>query len=110
LRDLAEAVEMLWYYRVVYWSGSQGTHASAIGVASYVGVSPSGAPAYNLGLPVEGLRGDLVVCCDLLVRTLDMLSRLCKIDLVKLGASLIVEYKAALDRDPVIDATTAPPS
>jgi len=31
VRNLAEEVGMLWYYDVVYWSGSQGTHASPRG-------------------------------------------------------------------------------
>jgi hypothetical protein len=112
LRDLAEDVEMLWHYRVVYWSLSQGTHASAIGVGAYVGDSSTGSPVYNLGLglPVEGLRGELAVCCELLVRTLYLLSPLCKLDLVKLCSDLILEYKTAFDGDAVAGAVPAPPS
>jgi Family of unknown function (DUF5677) len=100
LRDLAEDVGMLWHYEMVYWSGSQGTHTSAIDVASYVGVSSGGAPVYNMGFSVESLHGDLAVCCEVLVRALDLISRLCEFDLTNLGRSLIAEYKAALDRDP----------
>ncbi len=110
LRDLAEDVGMLWHYRVVYWSLSQATHASAMGVGSYVGVSSTGSLVYNLEYPAEGLRGELAVCCELLVRTLDMLGRLGKLDLGKLYSDLVLEYKAAFDGDAVAEATPAPPS
>jgi hypothetical protein len=58
----------------------------------------------------QGLRGELAVCCELLVRTLDMLGRLCKLDLGKLYSDLVLEYKTAFDGDAVAAATPAPPS
>lgn len=99
LRDLAKDVEMLWYYDFVYWSGSQGTHASPIAVENYLGLAADGKPSFKMGLSVEHLRGELAVCCDLLVRGLQLLNQLCQLDLDKLFSELVAEYKAAFGGD-----------
>src|SRR3989442_11242884 len=46
----------LWYCDVVYWSGSQGTHASPIAVETYLSTSSTGQPSYKLGLSVPRAR------------------------------------------------------
>src|SRR3989442_14520576 len=46
----------LWYCDVVYWSGSQGTHASPIAVETYLTTSSTGQPSYKLGLSVARAR------------------------------------------------------
>jgi len=101
LRDLVEDVGLLWYYEIVYWSGSLGTHGSAIAVASYVGTASDGTPVFKTGLSVQDLRAELAVCCDLLVRSLVMLNRLYKLGLDKLFGELVSEYKAAFGGDPL---------
>src|SRR2546422_2153420 len=49
-------LSVLWYYDVVYWSGSQGTHASPIAVETYLSTSSTGQPSYKLGLSVARAR------------------------------------------------------
>jgi len=99
LRDLAVDVGMQWYYDYVYWSGSQTTHGSAISVDAYVGLAADGTPIYNLGLSTDHLRGELAVCCDILVRVLVLLNEVLKLDLDKLMVELTAEYKAAFGDD-----------
>jgi hypothetical protein len=103
VRHLAEDIEMLWYYDFVYWYGSQGTHASAIAVEAYVGMSPQGTVNYRMGPSVKGLRGELAVCCDLLIRALVALDGLCKLRLAALFNELVPEYKAAMGGEPVAE-------
>ena len=93
LRDLAKDVDMLWHYDMIYWSGSQNTHASAIGVAQYVAVD---RPIYNFALSSANVRAEMVACCELLVRALYLLNGCCKLGLEKLLEELITEYTAAL--------------
>jgi hypothetical protein len=99
LRDLAEDVEMLWYYDFVYWLGSQGTHASAIAVEQLVGASSPGVATYQMALSVDGLRGQLAACCDLLIRCLAALNALCGLQLSDLDVELLREYKTAMGEE-----------
>jgi hypothetical protein len=99
LRDLAVDVQMEWYYDFVYWSGSQATHGSAVSVDSYVGLAADETPIYKLGLSIDHLRGELSVCCDILVRVLALLNEVLKLDLDKLVNELSAEYKAAFGDD-----------
>ncbi len=99
LRDLAVDVGMEWYYDFVYWSGSQATHGSPISVGGYVGLAADETPIYNLGLSVDYVRGELAVCCDILVRALVLLNEVLKLDLDKLTGQLTAEYKAAFGDD-----------
>jgi hypothetical protein len=99
LRDLAVDTGMEWYYNFVYWSGSQATHGSAISVESYVGLAADETPIYKLGLSIDHLRGELAVCCDILVRALVLLNEVLKLDLDKLMGELYAEYKAAFGDD-----------
>jgi Family of unknown function (DUF5677) len=107
LRDLANDVDMVWYYDVVYWSGSQGTHASPIAVDSYLGVAAVGEPSYKLGLSLEHLRGELAVCCDILVRALKLLNDSGKLGLDTLLGELVTEHKSAFGGDPLADMAEA---
>jgi len=88
-----------WYYDFVYWSGSQSTHGSAVFVEGYVGLAADETPIYKLGLSTDHLRGELSVCCDILVRVLVLLDEVLKLDLGKLTAELAAEYKAAFEDD-----------
>lgn len=100
LRDLAVDVGMEWYYNFVYWSGSQATHASAISVDAYVGLAPAdGTPIYKFGLSTHHLRGEVSVCCDLLVRVLVLHGKVLKLDLDKLTDELAAEYKITFGDD-----------
>jgi hypothetical protein len=94
VRDLAVAVEMAWYYDAPYWVGSQGTHASPVAVGGYVDVSPAGAPIFKMGLSERGLAGELPLCCDLLIRGLDVLNRCCKLRLEGLITDVAKQYTA----------------
>ena len=100
LRDLAQEVGMGWYYDMPYWSGSQSTHGSAIAVECHVDVGADGTPKYKAGLSTRWLRGDLAVCCDLLVRTLGLLNDVCELQLDKVCADLVLEYKVAFGHGP----------
>lgn len=110
LRHLAEDVGMLWYYEMVYWLGSQGTHGSAVAIENYVGVSTDGTPQYKMGLSADGLHGDLAVCCDVLLRDLALLSDVCELGLNKISTELIAEYKTAFDGAAVADLVEQRPS
>lgn len=99
LRDLAIDVGMEWYYDVVYWSGSQATHGSAISVEGYVGTAGDGTPVFNLDLSADNLRGEIAVCCDILVRALALMNGVLKLELDKLLFELTAEYKAAFGED-----------
>ena len=96
---MAVDVGMEWYYDFVYWSGSQATHGSPISVGGYVGLAADETPIYNLGLSVDYVRGELAVCCDILVRALVLLNEVLKLDLDKLTGQLTAEYKAAFGDD-----------
>lgn len=104
LRDLAADVGMDWHYDFVYWSGSQATHGSTVSVESYVGVAADGTPIYKLGLSAEHLRGELAVCCDLLVRALVLLNEVLKLELDRLFTDLTAEYRAAFGGDDPLGA------
>lgn len=99
LRDLAVDVGMEWYYDFVYWSGSQATHGSAISVESYIGLAADKTPIYKHGPSIDHLSGELMVCCDILVRTLVLLNEVLKLDVDKLIGELHAEYKAAFGDD-----------
>jgi uncharacterized protein DUF5677 len=101
LRDLAEDVGMGWYYDMPYWSGSQSTHGSAIAVDRHLDIDAHGTPRYNIGLSGRRLRGELAVCCDLLVRTLGLLNDVCKLELQQVMDELVPEYKAVFGGDSV---------
>ena len=105
LRDLAEDVGMDWYYDMPYWSGSQSTHGSAIAVERHIGIDSAGAPEYRVGLSSRRLRGELAVCCDLLVRTLALLNDVCKLELNQICADLVPEYKAVFGDDSLEQVT-----
>src|SRR5215468_9044944 len=79
--------------------GSQSTDASAIGVDSHLEMASDRKPVYMLGLSDQHLRAELMVCCELLVRGLDLLSRICKLNLDVVLRDLEIEYKTILDRD-----------
>ena len=100
VRDLAEEVGMGWYYDMPYWSGSQATHGSAIAIGSYLSVASDGNLQYKMGLSSEHLRGELAVCCDLLVRTLAVLNETCELGLDEICGDLVPEYKAAFGDAP----------
>ena len=68
LRDIAKKVGMLWHYDSVYWAGSQPTHASAIAVEEHIGVGSDGTPVFKIGLSGVGVRREIAVYCDLLIR------------------------------------------
>jgi hypothetical protein len=99
LRDLAIDVGMEWYYDVVYWSGSQATHGSAISVEGYVGTAGDGTPIFKLELSGDHLRGEIAVCCDILIRALALMNGVLKLELDKLCSELEAKYKAALGED-----------
>ncbi len=99
LRDLAEDVGMGWYYDMPYWSGSQSTHGSAIAVDRHLSIGADGTPDYRVGLSARRLRGELAVCCDLLVRTLALLNDVCKLELNEVCADLVPEYKSVFGGD-----------
>jgi hypothetical protein len=101
LRDLAEDVGMGWYYDMPYWSGSQSTHGSAIAVDRHLDIGADGLPNYKVGLSARRLRGELAVCCDLLVRALALLNDVCKLDQDKLCADLVPEYKVVFGGDSI---------
>ncbi len=44
-------------------------------------------------------RGEISVCCDILVRALMLLNEVLKLDLDRLAADLSAEYKAAFGDD-----------
>ena len=90
LRDLAQAVGMQWHYDMIYWSYSQGTHTSPIGVASYVAAEKA---IYDFALSGANVRADMAVCCDLLVRGLELLNGCCRWGLGKLLEDLREEYR-----------------
>ncbi len=96
---------MLWYYDFVYWSGSQSTHASAIGVESYVEIAPDDTPRFNMGLSGRHLGGELAVCCDLVIRGLQLLNGIAKLGIESLLAEVVSEYKSAFGGDPFAEMT-----
>lgn len=95
LRDLAVDVHMEWYYDYVYWSGSQDTHGSAVSVEGYMGQSADGTPLYKLGLSSDHMHGELSVCCDILIRVLELFNRALQLGLDTVVEELVGEYKAA---------------
>lgn len=101
LRDLAVDVGLEWYYDTVYWSGSQATHGSAVSVESYVGLAADETPIYNIGLSTHHLRGEVAVCCDILVRTLELYGEVLKLDVDKFIFELKGEYRTAFGEEPV---------
>jgi hypothetical protein len=92
---------MGWYYDMPYWSGSQSTHGSAIAVDRHLGIGEDGTPNYKVGLSARRLHGELAVCCDLLVRTLDLVNDVCKLQLDKVIKDLVPEYKAVFGGESV---------
>jgi hypothetical protein len=100
-RHLAEDVGMLWYYEMVYWFGSQVTHGSAIAVDNYLGVAKDGTPLFKVGLSAEGLRGELAVCCDLLIRGLAVLNKISKLGIDQLLSDMKAEYASVFGEDAI---------
>jgi hypothetical protein len=90
-------VGLLWHYDIVYWLTSQGTHASAIALEEYLDVAPDGSPVFKLGLSAKGLRGDLTVCCELLVRGLMLMNDVCKFDMEDVLVGLAKEHATLIE-------------
>jgi hypothetical protein len=99
LRDLAEDVGMLWYHDHVYWWGSQATHGSSIAVESYVEIAPDSTPRFNMGLSGRHLRGELAVCCELVIQGLDLLNEIAKLGIESLLTEIRAEYKSVFGFD-----------
>jgi len=53
-------------------------------VDRHLDIGADGLPNYKVGLSAQRLHGELAVCCDLLVRTLALLSDVCKLELKQL--------------------------
>lgn len=64
-------------------------------------------PRYNLGVSSDHVRGELAVCCDLLVRTLALLNGTCKLELDKMFADLVSGYKEAFGGDPLAEPSVS---
>lgn len=103
LADLAEDVDMTYHYDFVYWLGSQATHASAIAVQQLVAGSSPGVATYQMALSIDGLRGQLAVCCELLIRCLAALNALSELQLSDFDVELLREYKVAMGEEPAHD-------
>ncbi len=65
----------------------------------HLDIGADGLPNYKVGLSAQRLHGELAVCCDLLVRTLALLSDVCKLELKQLIDDLLPEYKAVFGGD-----------
>jgi len=53
-------------------------------------------PLFQFRLSVKGLRGELTVCCEMVVRGLLLLNQICGMRLEKLFEELDQEYRQAL--------------
>jgi hypothetical protein len=93
VRDLAGDVGLLWHYDMLYWWGSQGTHSTAIGLEEYLGVGVDGSPRFKLGLSTTGLRIDLIVCSELLIRGLMLMNDVCKLGVEGLLPELVAAHE-----------------
>ena len=94
---------MVWYYDVVYWSGSQATHASPIAVANYLEISPDDRPRFSMGPSGKHLGGELAVCCDLVIWGLQLLNEISKLGIEGLLTEIVAEYKSAFGGDPFVE-------
>jgi hypothetical protein len=56
-------------------------------------------------LPGGHLRSELAVCCDLVIRGLDLLNEIGNLGIESLVAGMLAGYKSVLGVDPVAETT-----
>ncbi len=95
VRDLFDDVKLLWYYDFVGWMSSQSTHASSVAVANYPKETKDHRPIYVVSLSGKGVHDELQVCCDLLIRSLGLLNKICALNLDSLLVDLEREHSVA---------------
>ena len=99
---MARAVGLEWHHRAIYWSGSQPTHASAIGVDDYLTIGSNKQPIYRLGLSGRHTRAELAADSDSLIRGLIFLDEAFTLGLKPTYYRLIAEYSNAMGVDPLM--------
>jgi hypothetical protein len=79
---------------VIYWSGSQTTHATAVSIEQYLELREQ-KPYYRMGLSSRNLRAELAAGTDTLVRALIFLNEAFGLNMRPVLKDLETQYSAA---------------